>query len=425
MRVAYTPGHASHHVCYLHEESGTAFVGDVAAVPDPAVRPDRPPHAAARHRRRDLGGLDRTRRRLAPGAPRPHPLRRDRGRRPSTWRRSASACARRPSWPASSTRTPTSARPAAPRRASSWPRRPRRGDAAELLQAVPTAYQWRGLDRYWRKRGRARSRRRAPPSFGAARQLRRQRRGRRAAVAAVTRPRWLDRARAGVVAAGGRARARPVIDQPASDRLRSRRSAIGVDPAPDTFAAAECACRHLDRRCPPEAADLASAPAGVTPVATGARHAVAQRPRPAPLALESSKREPDQRPAPEAPCGELGAGFGGGDAAASTRFETDGRAATRRGIAAARSSGAARAVLGFGRAAEGGDRDRRAGRRRLTAVGPAGPLRHRRVRARSVGSMLQPARRRLRRAPGRTRSTAMSESTSGRIDTRIRDQASA
>ena len=32
MRVAYTPGHASHHVCYLHEESGTAFVGDVAAV---------------------------------------------------------------------------------------------------------------------------------------------------------------------------------------------------------------------------------------------------------------------------------------------------------------------------------------------------------------------------------------------------------
>jgi glyoxylase-like metal-dependent hydrolase (beta-lactamase superfamily II) len=29
-RVAYTPGHASHHVSYLHEETGTAFVGDVA-----------------------------------------------------------------------------------------------------------------------------------------------------------------------------------------------------------------------------------------------------------------------------------------------------------------------------------------------------------------------------------------------------------
>jgi glyoxylase-like metal-dependent hydrolase (beta-lactamase superfamily II) len=31
-RVAATPGHASHHVCYLHEDSGAAFVGDVAGV---------------------------------------------------------------------------------------------------------------------------------------------------------------------------------------------------------------------------------------------------------------------------------------------------------------------------------------------------------------------------------------------------------
>jgi glyoxylase-like metal-dependent hydrolase (beta-lactamase superfamily II) len=31
-RVAYTPGHASHHVAYLHEPSGRAFVGDVAGV---------------------------------------------------------------------------------------------------------------------------------------------------------------------------------------------------------------------------------------------------------------------------------------------------------------------------------------------------------------------------------------------------------
>jgi glyoxylase-like metal-dependent hydrolase (beta-lactamase superfamily II) len=31
-RVAATPGHASHHVSYLHEASGRAFVGDVAAV---------------------------------------------------------------------------------------------------------------------------------------------------------------------------------------------------------------------------------------------------------------------------------------------------------------------------------------------------------------------------------------------------------
>jgi glyoxylase-like metal-dependent hydrolase (beta-lactamase superfamily II) len=32
VRVAYTPGHAGHHVAYLHEESGTAFTGDVAGV---------------------------------------------------------------------------------------------------------------------------------------------------------------------------------------------------------------------------------------------------------------------------------------------------------------------------------------------------------------------------------------------------------
>jgi glyoxylase-like metal-dependent hydrolase (beta-lactamase superfamily II) len=42
--VAYTPGHASHHVSYLHE--GTAFVGDVAGVriaPDPLTIPPTPP----------------------------------------------------------------------------------------------------------------------------------------------------------------------------------------------------------------------------------------------------------------------------------------------------------------------------------------------------------------------------------------------
>jgi glyoxylase-like metal-dependent hydrolase (beta-lactamase superfamily II) len=46
MRVAYTPGHASHHVCYFHEESGTAFVGDVAAVripPSDLIVPPTPP----------------------------------------------------------------------------------------------------------------------------------------------------------------------------------------------------------------------------------------------------------------------------------------------------------------------------------------------------------------------------------------------
>ena len=47
MRVAYTPGHASHHVCYLDEDSGEAFVGDVAGVRLPGstytVAPTPPP----------------------------------------------------------------------------------------------------------------------------------------------------------------------------------------------------------------------------------------------------------------------------------------------------------------------------------------------------------------------------------------------
>jgi glyoxylase-like metal-dependent hydrolase (beta-lactamase superfamily II) len=46
-RVAYTPGHASHHVSYLHEDSGHAFVGDVAGVRIPpaevTIAPTPPP----------------------------------------------------------------------------------------------------------------------------------------------------------------------------------------------------------------------------------------------------------------------------------------------------------------------------------------------------------------------------------------------
>ena len=42
-RVAYTPGHASHHVSYLHEASGTAFTGDVGGVRIPPNGPVLPP----------------------------------------------------------------------------------------------------------------------------------------------------------------------------------------------------------------------------------------------------------------------------------------------------------------------------------------------------------------------------------------------
>lgn len=46
LEVAYTPGHASHHVSYFDPESGRAFVGDTAAVripPSDFIQPPTPP----------------------------------------------------------------------------------------------------------------------------------------------------------------------------------------------------------------------------------------------------------------------------------------------------------------------------------------------------------------------------------------------
>ena len=46
LRVAYTPGHAIHHVAYLHEASGSAYTGDVAGVrigAGPQLPPTPPP----------------------------------------------------------------------------------------------------------------------------------------------------------------------------------------------------------------------------------------------------------------------------------------------------------------------------------------------------------------------------------------------
>ena len=42
-RVAYTPGHASHHVALMHEASGCAFIGDVAGVRRPGAPLTVPP----------------------------------------------------------------------------------------------------------------------------------------------------------------------------------------------------------------------------------------------------------------------------------------------------------------------------------------------------------------------------------------------
>jgi glyoxylase-like metal-dependent hydrolase (beta-lactamase superfamily II) len=147
MWVAYTPGHASHHVCYLHEESGTAFVGDVAAVRIPGadlvVPPLPPPDIDIEAWEESLGIVESWQpQRLALthfGAvedPEPH-LATVRER----LREEAQLARELPE--------------------AEYERRHRRlveeraatpEAAAELIQCVPPQYQWRGLDRYWRKR---------------------------------------------------------------------------------------------------------------------------------------------------------------------------------------------------------------------------------------------------------------------------------
>jgi glyoxylase-like metal-dependent hydrolase (beta-lactamase superfamily II) len=60
-RVAYTPGHASHHVSYLHEDSGQVFSGDVAGVRiagGPVLAPTPPPDIDLGLWRDSLGQLE-------------------------------------------------------------------------------------------------------------------------------------------------------------------------------------------------------------------------------------------------------------------------------------------------------------------------------------------------------------------------------
>ncbi|MET0558284.1 MAG: MBL fold metallo-hydrolase [Solirubrobacterales bacterium] len=152
MRVAYTPGHASHHVCYFDDESGTAFTGDVAAcrippsdlVMPPTPPPDidvetwldsiaiveswRPERLALTHFgavEEDVPGyLESARARL---------------------REEAELVKRMP-------REDYEADLQRRIRAQMGAEGLGEETIAELLQAVPTAYQWPGLDRYWTKR---------------------------------------------------------------------------------------------------------------------------------------------------------------------------------------------------------------------------------------------------------------------------------
>jgi glyoxylase-like metal-dependent hydrolase (beta-lactamase superfamily II) len=147
MRVAYTPGHASHHVCYLHEDSGTAFVGDVGAVRIPpsslVVPPTPPPDIDVETWEDSIGIVEGWRpQRLAlthfgeVDGPAEHlAIVRERLREEAQLARELPEA-------------DYEQRHRERVEAAVGPE-----TAAEILQAVPVAYQWRGLDRYWHKRG--------------------------------------------------------------------------------------------------------------------------------------------------------------------------------------------------------------------------------------------------------------------------------
>jgi len=152
MRVAYTPGHASHHVCYFHEETGTAFVGDVAACRIPPseliVPPTPPPDINVEVWEESLGAV-------------------------AAWSPQRLALthfgAIEDDVPGHIEKVKAKLREEA-ELARQMEQQPYNDDlesrirdqlaaegidgdtVEELLQAVPTAYQWSGLDRYWRKR---------------------------------------------------------------------------------------------------------------------------------------------------------------------------------------------------------------------------------------------------------------------------------
>jgi glyoxylase-like metal-dependent hydrolase (beta-lactamase superfamily II) len=152
MRVAYTPGHASHHVCYLHEDSGTAFVGDVAACripPSELVMPPTPPPDI------DIPTWEESLDVVAGWSPSRLAL--------------THFGAVEDDVPGYLNAVRSRLREEADL-AKAMEREPYEADLRrrireqltgeglgeetieELLQAVPTAYQWPGLDRYWRKR---------------------------------------------------------------------------------------------------------------------------------------------------------------------------------------------------------------------------------------------------------------------------------
>ena len=131
-------GHASHHVCYLHD--GTLLGGRRPGVRMPGAIVCPPRLASARRRRRGLARDDRRDPRALAGAPRPDPLRRPRRRRPRI-----------------STGSTPSSTVGPPASATGWIRRSSSRRRSPTPAPTPIGYDrvaplwqsWHGLNRYW------------------------------------------------------------------------------------------------------------------------------------------------------------------------------------------------------------------------------------------------------------------------------------
>lgn len=145
-RVAYTPGHASHHVSYLHEDSGRAFVGDTGGVrvePADIVLPPTPPPDI------DIEAWNDSLSLIADWQPQSLGITHF-GEVENVFEHLATVRDRLTAWA-------TLARELDAEGFEAHIRQEVADDtdddtAASLVQAVPPEQQWAGLNRYWRKR---------------------------------------------------------------------------------------------------------------------------------------------------------------------------------------------------------------------------------------------------------------------------------
>lgn len=145
-RVAYTPGHASHHVSYLHEATGHAYVGDMAGVripPSEFTMPPTPPPDI------DLEAWAASLDTIAGWSPAALCLTHF-GRVDGVERQLAVVRERLASWGG---RAREMEREAFCHHVAEEIRTATDPDTAErFIQAAPPEQLWLGLDRYWRKR---------------------------------------------------------------------------------------------------------------------------------------------------------------------------------------------------------------------------------------------------------------------------------